>query len=120
MLDAIFPGWSWERTNTQIMANSIVYEGILTVKNPHNSKEYKRAGAAAIPTQLSKGSQPMQIENIVTTAIQKNLPTAKSVALKNAAQSLGDLFGRSLNRDDELPDMTNLWEKSEYKNLLED
>ena len=38
MLDAIFPGWSWERTNSCIMANSIVYEGVLTVKNPHNDK----------------------------------------------------------------------------------
>lgn len=121
MLDAIFPSWSFERVDSGILANSVFYEGVLTVQSPHNGKIFKRTGVAAIPIQLGKGSKPMEIENIVATAIQKNLPTAKSVALKNAAQSLGNLFGRSLNRDDEAPDMTNLWESgSSYSKLLDE
>ena len=42
----------------------------------------------------------MSFSTIKSDAIRKNAPAAKSQALRNAAQSLGAIFGRNLNRDD--------------------
>ena len=41
----------------------------------------------------------MDVTQIKADAIQKGLPAAKAMAVKNAAQSLGVVFGRDLNRD---------------------
>jgi hypothetical protein len=49
-------------------------------------------GVGAWPIQLKSGSTPMQIENIIQDAIQKNAPAAESLALKNAASKLGKIF----------------------------
>lgn len=92
-LTTIFQDYDWSIKNVQIVANSILVYGTLSVVNPVTGRHRNVDGVGAWPIQLSKGSSPMQIENIVQSAIQKNAPAAESLALKNAASKLGKLFG---------------------------
>lgn len=92
-LTTIFQDYDWAIKSVQIVANSILVYGTLSVINPITGRMRNVDGVGAWPIQLSKGSNPMQIENIVQSAIQKNAPAAESLALKNAASKLGKLFG---------------------------
>lgn len=89
----IFQDYDWSIKDVRVVANSILIFGTLSVTNPITGKVRNVDGVGAWPIQLKSGSNPMQIENIVQDAIQKNAPAAESLALKNAAAKLGNLFG---------------------------
>lgn len=91
-LVTIFQDYDWSIKSVQIVANSILVYGTLSVVNPITGRTRNVDGVGAWPIQLKAGSNPMQIENIVQDAIQKNAPAAESLALKNAASKLGKLF----------------------------
>lgn len=75
------------------MANSIMVYGTLSVVNPITGRIRNVDGVGAWPIQLDSGAKPLEIEKIKQDAIQKNAPAAESLALKNAAKKLGNLFG---------------------------
>lgn len=91
-LTTIFQDYDWAIKSVQIVANSILVYGTLSVINPITGRTRNVDGVGAWPIQLAKGSKPLEIENIVQSAIQKNAPAAESLALKNAASKLGKLF----------------------------
>jgi hypothetical protein len=74
------------------MANSVLVYGTLSIFNPITGRQRNLDGVGAWPIQLKSGSKPLEIENIIQDAIQKNAPAAESLALKNAASKLGKLF----------------------------
>lgn len=92
-LITIFQDYDWEIKNVQVVANSILVYGDLYVINPITGRTRKVSGIGAWPIQLKAGSNPTDFQNIVQDAIQKNAPAAESLALKNAAKKLGELFG---------------------------
>lgn len=96
-LITIFQDYDWSIKDIRVVANSILVFGTLEIENPITGKVSKKDGVGAWPIQLSKGSKPLQIENIVQDAIQKNAPAAESLALKNAASKFGKLFGDGKN-----------------------
>lgn len=91
-LTVIFQDYDWSIKDVRIVANSILVFGTLSVVNPITGKTRNLDGVGAWPIQLKSGSTPMQIENMVQDAIQKNAPAAESLALKNAASKLGKFF----------------------------
>lgn len=100
-LDEMFSGlWSIENVNYQVVINSIAVSLDLKVFNPVSQIWITRSGVGAVKIQLNKDAKSLDVEQIKADAIQKGLPSAKAFALKNAAQSLGELFGRNINRDD--------------------
>jgi len=88
----LFQDYDWCIKDVRIVANSILVFGTLSVVNPVTGRTRNIDGVGAWPIQLKSGSTPMQIENIIQDAIQKNAPAAESLALKNAASKLGKLF----------------------------
>lgn len=88
----LFQEYDWSIKDIRIMANSILVFGTLSVTNPVTGKVRHIDGVGAWPIQLKSGSKPLEIENIIQDAIQKNAPAAESLALKNAASKLGKLF----------------------------
>lgn len=88
----IFQDYDWDVKECKIMANSVLVVGTLTVINPVTGRTRNLSGIGAWPIQLKAGSNPMDIQNIIQDAIQKNAPAAESLALKNAASKLGKLF----------------------------
>ena len=59
-------------------------------------------GIGAVQLQTKQGSSPAQLENINNNAVMMAFPMAKSYAIKDAAEHIGSLFGRDLNRKDVL------------------
>lgn len=118
MLDSVFQLWSFTPVDRGVMANSVFYEGLLTVKCPFTGDEFHRSGIGAVPIQLQKGAGPMQIDKINSTAIHKNLPAAKAYAFKNAVKSLGNFFGRNLDGEQDYPIAEVYTEESELGKLM--
>lgn len=57
-------------------------------------------GVGAIQLQTAKGTSPADLANINNGALSMAFPLAKTVAIKDAADMLGDIFGANLNRKD--------------------
>ena len=60
-------------------------------------------GIGAIQLQTKKGSSPADLGNINNGALSMAFPLAKTLAIKDAADMFGKLFGADLNRRDTLP-----------------
>ena len=102
-LDELYSGlWQTEGT-VELMGNSIVATVTLKVFHPTAKLWISRTGIGAKKVQLNKGAAAMDTSQMKADAFEKGAPAAKSMALRNAAQSLGQVFGRNLNRDIDEP-----------------
>lgn len=98
-LDQITKGlWNTEVKDVKLIGNSICVTIRLSVFHLSYKTWIHRDGVGACPIEVKSGSSPVDFSQITAKAIQKNLPVAKTEALKNAAKSLGNVFGRHLNR----------------------
>lgn len=98
-LDQITKGlWNTEIKDVKLIGNSICVTIRLSVFHLSYKTWIHRDGVGACPIEVTKGSSPVDFSQINAKAISKNLPVAKTEALKNAAKSLGNVFGRHLNR----------------------
>lgn len=102
LLRSIFQQWTWKVNEFKVIANSICVHGTLAVKHPVTNEWLTYDGLGAVDIQTSKGSNPSDFSAIVPNAIQKNLPAAETYAFKDAAEKLGEIFGASINRKDEV------------------
>lgn len=109
-LDEIYSGlWSETEFKYSVIANEIIGSITLEVFHPVAKVWIKRTGAAAVMIQTNKGTAPT-VENKIKNTLIKDFPHLKSECLKNAAKSLGVVFGRNLNRD-EVEEMVPLSEQ---------
>ena len=101
MLDLIDPCWSFLPVDRGVYGNSFIYEGLLELTHPLTGDKIRRTGIGAVPIELDakRATSAIDFEHINPKAMHKNVPAARSYALKNAAQSIGDIFGRNLNRN---------------------
>lgn len=60
-------------------------------------------GIGAAQLQTSKGTSPADLANINNGAISMAFPIAKTVAIKDACDHFGAIFGCNLNRKDVIP-----------------
>ena len=100
LLDYIFQEWKIEVLSTQALFNSICVTVRLHYVNPTNGQWYFHDGVGAAAVQVDKGAMAGDLSAIKSSAVQMAAPAAKSYAMKDAAQHLGKLFGRDLNRRD--------------------
>ena len=75
----------------------------LHYRNPITNEWNSHDGIGAIQLQTKKGSSPADLNNINNGALSMAFPLAKTLAVKDAADMLGKLFGADLNRRDTLP-----------------
>lgn len=114
LLDQIFGIWDFTVVDYKLIGNAVTVHIKLKVKNPKTGDWIERDGLGAVPLELEAteydkagnvtkqgAKHACDFEKLNRMAIMKNLPAAKSFALKDAADTLGNLFGRSLNRDKE-------------------
>lgn len=108
-LDELFFGlWSTQNFHTNIIANEVVGSLELVVTHPVTGKELRRTGAAAIQITVDRvpegvtGSErnrwALNPDNKKPNALDLSYPKLKAECLKNAAASLGKIFGRDINR----------------------
>lgn len=68
----------------------------------HIDKEWDwQEGLGASPLQVDKGAGAIEWDKIKTSAVQMSAPAAEAYAIKDAAQKIGKLFGKDLNRADQ-------------------
>lgn len=115
-LDELFLG-QWETSDPvyQQIFNEVVATMELTVWHPITGRALRRTGFASVIITQDKDAS---ISEFNTTkkknALDLSFPKLKSECLKNAAQSLGKVFGRDLNRE-----KTDTYQKP-FKKLSDD
>jgi len=98
LLTKIFGGYQVEVVDYKQLANSVSVHVRLTVINPIDGSKIVNDGLGAVAIQVDKGESAANLGAIKSDAIMKALPAAKSYAIKDAAEQLGQLFGGNLNR----------------------
>jgi hypothetical protein len=99
-LDEIFLG-QWELTDVSYsqIFNEVVGTGILTVVNPITGRSIRRAGFGAVVITQDKDAAIVDFNTTKKkNALDLTFPKLKAEILKNAASSLGKVFGRDINR----------------------
>lgn len=108
-LDELFLG-QWDTCNftSKVITNEVCGELELVLVHPITGREIRRSGAAAIIIQVDKAPDTitgqarnewaLNPSNKKSNALDLGYPKLKAECVKNAAQSLGKVFGRDLNR----------------------
>lgn len=118
-LDELFFGqWSTENFKWSAITNEVQGSIDLVVTHPITNQLIRRTGAASIIITVDKAPEglsgqdrnkwAMNPDNKKSNALDLGFPKLKAECLKNAAQSLGKIFGRDLNRQ----------QKDTFKNTL--
>lgn len=102
LLTNIFIQWRWEILREGLIANSVYVAGRLHYRNPVTGEWDYMDGIGAQPLQTDSGAGATDFNKVKSNAVQIGLPAAESYAQKDAAEKLGKLFGKDLNRADEI------------------
>lgn len=100
LLTKIFQEWRVEVIGYSQLFNSVSCHVRLHYKSPLDGSWSYHDGLGAVGVQVNKGEEASNLNAIKQDAVMKALPAAKSYAIKDAAEHLGTLFGRDLNRKD--------------------
>ena len=100
LLQRIFKCYRVEILREGTAFNSVYVTVRLHYTSPVTGEWEFHDGIGAVQLQVKQGSSAAQLENINNNAVMMAFPMAKSYALKDAAEHIGVLFGRDLNRKD--------------------
>ncbi len=102
LLTRIFLKWNVEVKAVQVIANSVVTTIRLYYQDPMSDQMLWQDGVGAAPLQTDKGAGAVDFNAIKSDAVMKAAPAAESYAIKDAAEKIGKLFGKDLNRADKI------------------
>lgn len=99
-LDELYLGqWEVSDVHTQQIFNEVVGTGILTVWHPITGRPLKRAGFGSVVITQDKDATIAEFNMTKKkNALDLSFPKLKAEITKNAAQTLGKIFGRDINR----------------------
>lgn len=100
LLTRIFQEWHAEILREGVMFQSVYVTVRLHYRNPISGDWHFHDGVGAVAVQTDAGKPASDLAAIKSAAIMMALPAAKSYAIKDAAENLGILFGKDLNRKD--------------------
>lgn len=100
LLDVLFQNWKVEVLDYKPIFNSISVSVRLHYINPITGEWqfHDGVGAKELQTKAESGVLKPDFSNVGKSAIEMALPIAKTNAIKDAADHLGKIFGRDLNR----------------------
>lgn len=87
---------------TKLIANSVEVCVRLKVYDHVMRRWIKHDGVGAAPLQTDAQAGAVEFDKIKSNAVQIALPAAESYAVKDAAEKLGKIFGKDLNRATEI------------------
>ena len=102
MLTRIFKKWNVEVRQVQVIANSVVVTVRLFYQDVLSNEMLWQDGIGAAPIQTDKGAGAMDWNATKNDAVMKAAPAAESYAVKDAAEKIGKLFGKDMNRADKI------------------
>lgn len=102
LLTAIFQKWRVEVKEIQLVANTVVATVRLHYLDPITQTWDWQDGVGGAPIRTNKGASATDFSQVQNSAVQTAAPAAVSFAKKDAADNIGKLFGKDLNRDSSL------------------
>jgi hypothetical protein len=102
LLTKIYGKWWVEILDSKIMANSCCVTVRLFVKNPITGETEHNDGVGAKSIQTDKGAGAMDWNAAKDSGVMMALPSAETYAIKDAAEKFGRIFGRDLNRREQV------------------
>lgn len=92
----------------EVLREGTAFNGVYVVVrvhyfNPASGQMDWHDGIGAAQLQTKKGTSPADLININNGAISMAFPIAKTVAIKDACDHFGNIFGANLNRKDTIP-----------------
>jgi len=100
LLTRIFQEWWVEILREGQLAQSIFVTVRLHYLDPVDRKWRTQDGTGAAPLQTDQGTSAADLANIKSNAVMLGLPAAESYAVKDAAEKIGRIFGKDINRKD--------------------
>ena len=98
LLQKVFKTFTVEVIREGVMFNAVYVTVRIHLKHPVTGEMFFVDGVGAAELQTKSGASAADLSAINKGAVMMALPMAKSYALKDAAEHLGKLFGRDLNR----------------------
>lgn len=125
LLTKIFKQWHPEVIKTGMLMNAVEVTVRLHYFNPATDQMdfADGVGACELQTSSGTGALKMDMSNVNRGAVAMALPIAKTSAIKDAADHLGKIFGKDLNRKDTLafqPDMEIIDRVAKREKLLKE
>jgi len=120
LLQRIFKAYRIEVTGQGTAFNGVWVTVRVHYQHPITGEWNYHDGIGAQQLQTKSGSSPAELQNINNGALSMAFPIAKSLAIKDACDHFGRLFGSDLNRKDLAPagmDM-NLQDKVQDRKAL--
>jgi hypothetical protein len=98
LLQKVFKTFTVEVIREGVMFNAVYVTVRIHLKHPVTGEMFFIDGVGAAELQTKSGASAADLSAINKGAVMMALPMAKSYAIKDAAEHLGKLFGRDLNR----------------------
>lgn len=102
LLKKIFKRYRIEITGEGTAFNGVYVKVRVSFLDPISGEWDWHEGIGAAQLQTKSGTSPSDLININNGAISMAFPLAKSTAIKDACDHLGDIFGANINRRDTL------------------
>lgn len=98
----------FKKYRIEIVREGTSFNGVYVVVrihylNPVTGEMDFHDGIGAAQLQTKSGSSPADLANVNNGAISMAFPLAKTVAVKDACDHFGNIFGANLNRKDTIP-----------------
>ena len=119
LLDCIFQEWQVEIKEVKQLAQSVCAIVRLHYKDPISEQWRYHDGVGATPIKTEKDADASDMSKIISSAIATGAPAAVSYAIKDAADHLGNIFGKNLNRQDTLDGSMSIYSNKE-ENVAKD
>ena len=103
LLRKIFKHYRIEVTGQGVAFNGVYVTVRVHYFNPVSNDWDFHDGIGACQLQTAKGTSPADLANINNGALSMAFPIAKTLAVKDACDHFGKLFGCDLNRKDTIP-----------------
>lgn len=104
LLRRLYKSYDIEVLNILVLFNAVSVSVRLHYFHPVLKEMRFVDGVGAKEIQTAKGSSPSDMSSIISGAVERALPIAKSNSVKDACHHLGRIFGSDLNRKDIIED----------------
>lgn len=101
ILNNVFKNWRVEVKEHSMIANSVAVTVRVHFQNPITKSWGFEDGVGACPIPTNKGAGASDWMQVKSDGVQKALPAAKSYAIKDACECIGQIFGTNVNRERE-------------------
>jgi hypothetical protein len=114
LLTNIMVKWRLEIKDSKMIGNSVVVTVRLHYFNHIDNEWTWQDGIGAAPLQTAKGAGAIEWDRLNYNAVQIGAPAAETYAFKDAAEKIGKLFGKDLNRQEAISyeSLTNKYAKA--------